>query len=314
MTHEPTANGTAFDVLGLGCVAVDDLLYVQAFPVADAKCQVLTRQRECGGLTATALVAARRLGARCAYAGVLGDDELSQFVLQRFREESINTSHVLRRPGARPVASTIVVGRDRGTRNIFFDLTGAAGAADDQPSEAVLRSTRVLLLDHFGPKGMCRAARTARAAGIPVVADFERQDVESFAELLALPDHLVISDQFAYRLSGRQDPGLAAEELWHPARSVVVVTCGAQGCCYSTGPGRQGRQPAFAVKVADTTGCGDVFHGAYAAAVAWGWPLERRLRFASAAAALKASRPGGQQAVPNRGEVESFLRESAADW
>jgi sugar/nucleoside kinase (ribokinase family) len=66
-------------------------------------------------------------------------------------------------------------------------------------------------------------------------------------------------------------------------------------------------QPAFPVNVVDTTGCGDVFHGAYAAALAANFPLEKRLKFASAAAALKAQVRGGQAGCPSRTEVEAFL-------
>src|SRR5262245_18177095 len=98
-----------FDILGLGCVDVDDLMYVAAYPTADDKVQVERRERQCGGLTATALVAAARLGACCAYAGTLGDDPLSQFVEERFRAEGVATTHVRRKTDARPIHSTIVV-------------------------------------------------------------------------------------------------------------------------------------------------------------------------------------------------------------
>ena len=67
------------DILGVGCVAVDDLVYVEDYHAADSKTQIIERQRQCGGLTATALVAAARLGARCSFAVTLGDDELSRF-------------------------------------------------------------------------------------------------------------------------------------------------------------------------------------------------------------------------------------------
>src|SRR5438067_10401824 len=105
--------GFAWDVLGLGCVAVDDLLYVPAYPPPDAKVRVRRRERQCGGLTATALVAAARLGARCAYAGVLGDDEFSHFVLDTFRREDIDVRHVVGHAAARPIHSTIVVDESR---------------------------------------------------------------------------------------------------------------------------------------------------------------------------------------------------------
>jgi sugar/nucleoside kinase (ribokinase family) len=58
----------------------------------------------------------------------------------------------------------------------------------------------------------------------------------------------------------------------------------------------------------DTTSCGDVFHGAYASALAWGLGLDERVRLACAAAALKATRPGGQAGIPTRAAVESFLQ------
>jgi len=300
---------TGIDVLGLGCVAVDELLYVAEFPPADAKTQVLRRARQCGGLTATALVAAARLGARCAYAGVLGDDELSRFVLERFQREGIDVSHVTRRAGARPAVSTIVVSGQRGARNIFFDLTGSVGAAADAPSEAIIQGSRVLLVDHFGIDGMVRAARLARQAGVPVVADFERKELPRFGELLALVSHLVLSRGFATLLTGHAEAVSALRALESPDREVVIITCGEQGSYYSGGRGPVVRQPAFGVAAVDTTGCGDVFHGAYAAALARGLRLAERVRFAAAAAALKATKPGGQEGAPGLAAVESFLRE-----
>jgi sugar/nucleoside kinase (ribokinase family) len=298
-----------FDVLGLGCVAVDELLYVAEFPAADAKTQVLRRARQCGGLTATALVAAARLGARCAYAGVLGEDELSGFVLERFQREGIDISQVVHRAGARPAVSTIVVSEQNGSRNIFFDLTGSVGAAEDAPPEAIVQASRVLLVDHFGIAGMLRAARLARQAGIPVVADFERKELPRFSELLALVNHLVLSRGFATQLTGQRQAACAIKALESPERETVIITCGEEGSYYSGARGPVVRQPAFSVKAVDTTGCGDVFHGAYAAALARGLSLPERVRFAAAAAALKATKPGGQEGIPDRATVESFLRE-----
>src|SRR5262249_47191307 len=89
MPPQTAGASVTLDVLGLGCVAGDDLLYVAAYPPADAKVQVRRRERQCGGLTGTALVAAARLGSRCAYAGVLGEDEDSRFVVDCLRREGI---------------------------------------------------------------------------------------------------------------------------------------------------------------------------------------------------------------------------------
>src|SRR5207244_1767609 len=199
-----------WDILGLGCVAVDDLLYLDAFPQPDTKMRVRARERQCGGLSANALVAAARLGARCAHAGTLGPD-----------------------------------------------------------------------------------------AGAAVFGDLERDEWPGFEELFGLVDHLVVNHAFACKRSGCADPATAAERLLRTGKAAVVVTCGAAGCWWvGEGAAAPVYQPAFPVAVVDTTGCGDVFHGAYAAAWVRGLPLGERVRVASAAAALKATRPGGQLGSP----------------
>jgi sulfofructose kinase len=312
MASDAVAPDAAWDVLGLGCVAVDDLLYVPDYPAADAKVRVRRRERQCGGLTATALVAAARLGARCAFAGVLGPDEDSRFVIDCFRREGIDVDHLLCRPEARPIHSTIIVDESRHTRTIFFDLAGSVGAAPDFPPDEVIRAARVLYVDHYGIEGMTRAAEVARAAAIPVVADLERNEWPGFDGLLALVDHLIVSQDFAARLTGAADPAVALHKLWAPGRQVVVVTCGPDGCWYleAANPTFLQHQPAFAVETVDTTGCGDVFHGAYAAALARGLDISARLRFAAAAAALKATKAGGQAGIPTRAATEAFLKEN----
>jgi sulfofructose kinase len=297
------------DILGLGVTAVDDLLYVAEYPAPDAKAHVRSRERQCGGLTATALVAAARLGSACAYAGVLGEDDLSRFVMGRFAAEGIDTAPTRIRPGAQPAYSVIVVDEVRKTRNIFCDLAGAVGADPDWPGEDVIRAAKVLFVDQFGIEGMIRAAAIAREAGRGVVADLEDDRHPRFAELLALVDHLIVPRDFAAKLSGRDDPARSAEALWTDRMKTVVVTCGGEGC-WRVGPedrGRAVRQPAFSVEAVDTTGCGDVFHGAYASALGRGLELGERIRFASAAAALKATRRGGQAGIPSRLAVEEFL-------
>jgi sulfofructose kinase len=297
------------DVLGLGAVAVDDLLLLEEFPLPDGKYQVLRRERRSGGLSGTALVAAARLGCRAAYAGRLGKDELSRFIIEGLEAEGVDTAHVVRQEGALPYRSTILVARRGQTRTVLVESTGVKGADDSLPAEAVIRCARVLLVDHTGLTGMLRAARLARGAGIPVVADFERGHPAPFAELFVLADHLILPLQFARELTGAPDGRAAAEALWSDSRAAIVVTMGAEGSWYLPGesPGRAQYQAAFRVEAVDTTGCGDVFHGAYAAFLSQGMKIGERVRLAAAAAAIKATRTGGQQGIPSSAELQGFL-------
>jgi sulfofructose kinase len=296
-----------FDIVGLGCAAVDDLLYVSAYPPADAKVQISRYERQGGGLTATALVAAARLGSRCTYAGVLGDDELSHFLRQRFARDGVDVSLIRHKPEARPIHSTIVVDESTQTRNVFYTLEGVYGAEPGWPDEQIIRSAGTLFVDHFGVEGMCWAARIARGAGVPVVADLERCEMPGFADLLGLVDHLIVSRGFAEKLTGVMEPAAAALKLWRSDRRAVVVTAGESGCWYTLDGRAVQHQPAFLVQAIDTTGCGDVFHGAYASALVRGLTLPVIVRFASAAAAIKATRRGGQDGAPSLEEVEAFL-------
>lgn len=298
------------DVLGLGCAAVDDIVYVDEYPPADAKVRVLRRERHCGGLTATALVAAARSGVKCAFAGTLGFDDGSEFVLDTMRREKIDTRAVIRRKDAGPVRSVIVVDEIRRTRNVFADVSAVRGADSKRPPRAIIESARVLFVDHFGMDGNIRAARIARRSGIPIVSDFENHEAPRFDELLPLIDHPIFSHRMAELLTGEKRPAAAIQKLWSDARHIVIVTCGAHGVWYAgrESSGNPRHFPAFQVNAIDTTGCGDVFHGAYAAALARGLALEERIRFASAAAALKATQHGGQAGIPNRSAVEKFVR------
>src|SRR4051794_17165661 len=109
------------DVLGIGCCAVDDVMYVNGYPQPDSKIAVTRRQRRFGGLTAVSLMSAAELGASCAFAGVLGDDDLSAFVLRCMGECGVNTEPTVFRSGAGPAYSIIIVDEAGGTRTILYD-------------------------------------------------------------------------------------------------------------------------------------------------------------------------------------------------
>jgi len=301
------ASKKSIDVLGLGCTTVDDFIHVDSFPPADSKRRVERTHRQCGGLTGNALIAAARLGARCAYAGCLGTDDFSGYIAQYFTSEGIDISHAPRLPEARVIHSIIVIGGDTGSRNIFYEVNGVVGAHPSLPSEEVIHDSKVLFIDHYGMPGNLRALKLARAFGVPIVADLEDETVPHFNEVLAGVDHLILSEEFACRFTRENNAAAAARALWRPDRAVVIVTCGKEGCWSLEGAGEPRHRAAFTVRATNTNGCGDVFHGAYAFRLACGDSLKERIRFASAAAAVKAT----QSDIPDLPAVEHLLRKKS---
>lgn len=306
---EPGSDSPTIDVLGLGAVAVDDLLYVDRYPAAESKIRVRRRERQCGGQTGTALVAAARYGVTSAYGGGLGDDDLSREVIANFSREGVETRWAPVSSDACPAHSTIVVDETTNTRTIFAYVAGELGASSAGPEMTIIRASRVLLIDHHGSEGNLRAARIAREVKRPVVADFERPGEPPFEEVLELVDHLIVSFPFAVHVTGMSDPTAAVSALANSRRRLAAVTCGEEGCYYWVNgeSGQVHHQPAYQVEVADTTGCGDVFHGVYAAALSQGTMPGECIRQATAAAALKASQRGGQAGIPRREAIDAFL-------
>jgi sugar/nucleoside kinase (ribokinase family) len=296
-----------WDVLGFGAVAVDDLLYVDQYPAPDSKVPVVEERRAGGGLAGTALVAAARLGARAAYCGVLGDDELSQFTIQELEREGVNCTPVLRHEGARPIHSRIIVERSTAQRSILFSMAGVTPRRPEEMSEELIASCRVLFVDHTVIEGGLRAIELAHVHGIPVVGDIERDAGPRLPELMRQIDHLIVGVQFARRATGAADPPAMVRVLSSAGRACAVVTLGDHGCYYAERGGEVQHFPAFKVQVVDTTGCGDVFHGAYAACIARGEEVRTAIRVATAAAGIKATRPGGRAGIPDRAAVERFL-------
>jgi sulfofructose kinase len=126
-------------------------------------------------------------------------------------------------------------------------------------------------------------------------------------ELLDLCDVLVVARQFAQEVTGFNDGADCARALMSRGAHTVVITDGTAGSHGWTADGQNCHQPAFEVQVQDTTGAGDVYHGAFVVGLLEGWPLGRNMTFASATAALKCMRVGGRAGIPSMSEVQRFL-------
>lgn len=302
---------SVWDIIGFGIVAVDDVLVVENYPPPDSKVPVLEKSRHGGGLTGTALVAASRLGAKCAYGGVVGESELSTWTLTELNREGIDCSPVIIIPNSQPYHAIIIVDKTHHTRNIFFSSEGVMPRPIESIDENLIKKSKVIFIDQLGIDSMLKTALIAKELGIPTVADIERDEHPKTRELINDIDHLILSTSFAGKLTGSADPFKQVEILHKGTnRSCTAVTAGVRGCWYisSDQPGKVQHQPAFKVKVVDTTGCGDVFHGAYAACVAWKWQVSECIRFASATAAIKATKTGGRAGIPNKDAVDALLK------
>jgi sulfofructose kinase len=294
-------------ITGIGQCSWDMLAQVASYPDRDTKEEVLYWEEQGGGPVATALVTAARYGYDCRFCGVVGDDPVGEKIRRALRDEGIDVAGLMVRRDATSQNAFIVIEKAGGKRTIFWKRPSGPELLPQELPVAYLDGARFLLLDGLMAEASLHAAREARDRGIPVMLDAGRMR-PGMLELAGISDYLVAAEQFARDLGWTGDPHRFAGEAAQLGAKVVTVTLGEQGSITWHEEGTI-RMPAFPVDVVDTTGAGDVFHGAYACGVLWGWPLRDTLAFASAAAALKCRTIGGRAGIPSVGEVLAFLAE-----
>ena len=298
----------AIDVLGIGAISVDFLGTTEGWPDPGGKQRLKSFSVEDGGLVGTALVAVARLGGRASFAGKLGFSEMAERAVRRLEQEGVDISPLVRSHGAEPAVSVVISDVKAGQRTIFSSLQGVEfPRTSDLPDSLWSRNrTKVFLFDHVSGRAGVEVAERARSVGIPVVIDAERT-LEHIGAALAVSDHIVVPEGFAFTYTGREDLQEALVCLKRAEHQTVVVTRGADGCFGLSSEGFF-QIPAFPVDPVDTTGCGDVFHGAYALSLAQSKSAVEAARFASAAAALSTRKLGGRRGIPNLEEVLCLLR------
>jgi len=295
-------------LISIGLSVIDYLFLCRGQP-GGALCGADDHLVQGGGMAATAAVTMARLGARVEIWTRVGDSTPGRFIIEQFEAEGVDTSQVKVCGGGRSPACAVIVDRRDGERRFFFFPGSGLDPAIDHLDFSRIDDADAILVDCYWPEAQIAAARRARAAGVPVCGDIEKLS-ERTLDLVLLIDYPIYSLECARRWgrSGSTEGDLrAVAELGGVA---PMITLGDQGCIW-LGEGHVRRLPAFEVPVVDTTGCGDVFHGAFTFGLAQGWEVERIARFASATAALKCRALGGRTGIPRYDEVARFLERHA---
>ena len=299
-------------VIGLGLATLDILIRLDQMPTWKSGAQVDSFCFDGGGLVGTAMVAAARLGARAGFVGLAGSDEAAELKLRSFVAAGVDLSHLVRRPGSEGQVVAVFVHGETGER-VFAGLQRLHGdqISVDELDRVYLTSAPYLHLDGFSAEAALQAARWMQEAGGTVVLDCSTTDrpvPEHRRELVRHVDVLISGKGFARQLTGIDDIYRAGEAILAMGPRIFVETVGDQGCHTVTAEDRF-HTPAFPVEVVDTTGAGDVFHGAYIVGMLHGWEVRQVAQFASAVSAIKCTQLGGRAGIPSLDQALAFLRE-----
>lgn len=294
------------EVVGLGQACVDYLGRVPSYPREDGKMELLALRSQCGGPASTALVTLSRLGIKTSFLGSISDDPIGVEVLKGLKADQVDSSFLKITPGHTSQFAFIAVSRESGNRTIFWHRGSAPALRKQEVDLSPFSGAKVLHLDGLMIEASIEAARQARARGLRVVLDAGTMR-EGSLDLLPQIDVLIASARFAVPLVGENPSVEESLEALSPfGPKEVVITLGSKG---STGwqRGKLFTQSAFPTDVVDTTGAGDVYHGAYIYGMLKGWDMARCMRFASATSALKCKAVGARAGIPTLSEVTRFL-------
>jgi sulfofructose kinase len=296
------------EVLCVGHAAYDLSMFVEEFPAENAKAETEEMLESGGGPAANAAYLLSMWGTSCAFAGLVGDDQYGRGIRAEFEVAGTDISLLELRPQHATPFSVILINKQNGSRTIVNrKLRG--GALNLNTAAFAGLSPKVLLFDGHELDASLAAQRAFPAAVSILDAGSWR---EGTAALAGKVNYLVASERFARQAT--QGGELRDEatrrsclvQLRDRYPTTVVVTLGEHGLIADGGSGFR-HLPAFPTQAVDTTGAGDIFHGAFAYAVARGMPLWEALRFSSMAGSLSVRVCGARASIPPLAKVQEAL-------
>lgn len=292
-------------VVGLGYCCVDFIGLVPRIPSIDESVRMLESTKQGGGVVATAIVTLARLGVKTCFLGCVGDDDNGRFVISDLKNEGVNISKMIIVPNLRTSFSYILIDKSTGKRTIAYYYDSLLLKYLAKIDMELIKEANVLHIDG-AHEASIRAAKIAKKAGVTVSCDTAGY-APDYHKILKFIDVFIPSIDMAQLLTGKMDPIEAAKKLLRAGPSIVGVTLGDQGSICVT-KDRVIRKPAFKVNVMDTTGAGDIYHGAFIFGLLQEWPLDIVVEFSNAVSAIKCEKLGGRAGIPTLSQVESFLR------
>lgn len=291
------------DVVGVGCLALDQIGVGAS--VRDPWMELSKFTLQAGGPTGTVLATMATLGAQARYFGRLGDDEFGNIIVRHLRAMGVDMTATLREPDRLSPSTFILLEEDsrrRFLRHTAGDTT-PLGPGDIPPD--LFDGVRLAYFDAEQPALQIAAAARARARGARVLLGV-RHPGPGLGELLDLADVVVVSERVAAEVAHTSELERSLVELTKMGPDIAVITLGEEGAV-GLQEDKLVRQDAIDVDVVDVTGAGSVFRGAYGYALLQGWPLERALPFATAAASLSCASLGGQGGIPTLDAISRAL-------
>lgn len=296
-------------IVGIGANVFDTLYNIPTYPTEDTKTRATASKTAGGGPVATGLVAAQKLGEETAYIGVLSDDNGGKFLKEDFEKYGVETGLIEVKSGYRSFASVLWLCADTATRTCVFDKGDLPPLVLNDAQKQAIKEAQLLMVDGNEMDAAVEAAKIAKENGVKVLYDCGGL-YDGVEKLLALTDIMIPSEEFSLGYTGCKTAEEAAKKLYETYKpEIIVITQGKNGGILYDGKNIV-KYPIYPAKVVDSNGSGDVFHGAFAAAVVKGYDYLKCCHFSSAVSAIKCMGVGARESVPDFETTKKYLKEN----
>jgi sulfofructose kinase len=283
-------------IVGIGAATWDRFMVVPDFPAQEGVAQASASAEQGGGPVATALCTLSTLGWPTVLLDAQGDDATGQMILRDLSEFGVDTSRIRTHQGCSSVHAHILVRQRDGARHIHFLTASCPELSPLDIDDEFIRGAALLHINGRHEGAAAAAIMTARNAGVPISFDGGAgRWRESLRQFVLSSNIRIVAKDFALKFAGTSSLESAARKLLAGAPALLVITDGTRGSWIWSEENEHFHQPAHRVSPAvDTTGCGDVFHGAFLHGWFRNWPLRRTAEFASRVAAENVRQLGGR--------------------
>jgi len=296
----------ASDVLGIGLNATDTLLLVKEFPPYAGKVAFDREMLSPGGQVATAIVACAKLGLRAKYIGTIGDDVRGDIQRQSLEGTGVDTSSLIVRSNCPNQTAYIIIDERTGERTVLWQRADCLRLKPSEIQTEDIAAARMLHIDGYDIDAAAHAAKVAHEHSVPVSIDVDTL-YPGFESVLRYVDYLVAGSGWPAKWTKEQDPFKALSMIHAEyGTRLAAMTLGDLGSL-ALYQGRWYYSPAYEVTCADTTGAGDVYHGAFCYAILSGMQIDKALEFSNAAAAINCTAIGARGHIPELAEVQALI-------
>ena len=309
-------NEKKIDIIGFGDPFLDLVVEIGKLPKSNTNCPMHEHCFQGGGNVATAIVAASRLGLKTSLIGSVGDDLFGKMSLSDLEYNKVDVSNMFVKQGKKSNFSICVTECDVKGKEFFVEHGDFEQFLPEELDEAYVKSARMIHTGLITP-AVIKACEWIHEAGGKVSIDapyykpFVYENYRHFDIFIGSEMYYeAMCEAMGYEAEAYEEN---MNTLLEAGCEIVIFTFGGDGC---RGVSSEGyfEIPAIPVKVADTTGAGDVFHGAFDYAYLQGMSVTECARLATNTSAIKCTRPGGRSGIPTREVLEKFMETGEIDY